>query len=85
MSDANAASAGHVNDDAHTAGVDCGRSATGAAPEVVAVPTRARALRHVALVFLFGLGLGACEGSNAFEPCDPDGDTPYTPCEATLQ
>lgn len=40
-----------------------------------------RALRHGFAVCVLGLALSACEGSNVFEPCDPDGDTPHTPCE----
>lgn len=38
-----------------------------------------RGLRAALLVGLLGFVLGACE-DNLFEPCDPDGDTPHTPC-----
>jgi hypothetical protein len=41
---------------------------------------RARGVRALLLACALGLVLGACEGSNIFKPCDPDGTTPHTPC-----
>lgn len=43
-----------------------------------------RALRSLTVACAFGVALSACEGSNAFEPCDPDGDTPHTACAQTI-
>lgn len=40
-----------------------------------------RAIRRLSILLGCALAVGACEGSNLFEPCDPDGDTPHTPCE----
>ena len=37
-------------------------------------------VRVLLLAFALGLGLTACDGSNVFRPCDPDGDTPHKPC-----
>jgi hypothetical protein len=43
----------------------------------------ARTVRAIVLACMLGLALGACSGSNVFEPCDPDGSTPHKPCEVT--
>lgn len=43
-------------------------------------PDRVRGVRALLLACALGLVLGACEGSNIFKPCDPDGTTPHTPC-----
>jgi len=47
------------------------------------VAVAVRMLRAGVALCLFSVVLSACEGSNAFEPCDPDGDTPHTPCQPT--
>jgi hypothetical protein len=48
--------------------------------ERIGIAGSARIVRRAVCVCLLGLMLGACEGSNMFEPCDPDGDTPHTAC-----